>query len=292
MDAALLHAWSGHLCRIGGGTAEVVAALGLAPVPAGTDGYVVVERPPPGTGNFLLRLLGGTVDAVMFRFVGGRVTGADLRARFGVGEWEMAMPPHIPYHRMTYRVEVPGAPFACAVSAAFEEYPEDRSRVVEVSMQRHRVYRPGEPRPGMDVLADLVRDWSRLLCRLPKGEPAEAAAALGLTGSLVPSGSDAYRIVPALPGTREVGLSMRDGGVAYVRLHLLDSTVTRADLDARLGSGGPGVRIHPFERHPLLYSVTVPDAPYTCLVIARFDVDPAPATVVEEVTLRRDARAP
>src|SRR5258708_5000137 len=96
----------------------------------------------------------------------------------------------------------------------------------------------------MTIDAGLLRIWSRQLCCLSCDDPEEAAVALGTGSSVVDMTNGDFCIEPAPLGTTRFTLTVRWGYLAYVRVQLSDSTLTRADLDAVFGQGQELVRVH------------------------------------------------
>jgi hypothetical protein len=139
----------------------------------------------------------------------------------------------------------------------------------------------------MTIRSDLLATWSERLCRLHAGGAADAAAALGIAGTLVER-VGATLVEPPPPGCSRLMLVERNGAIDHVDLALDAGAPTRADFDARFGQGAELVRIHPGTPHKLAYHVEVAGAPFTCEVIARFRDEPAGDTPAIGVLLRRD----
>jgi hypothetical protein len=146
----------------------------------------------------------------------------------------------------------------------------------------------------MDILPDLLRFWAERVCSVPAGTPQQTLAALGIEGSPRPHSSD-FSVQPLPPGVAHLRLDMRqehpvkrEDLLSHVDNALLDSTLTRADLDARFGRGRWRPRLHPGDDHVLGYRVELAGAPHACRVSAHFREEPTAASVVHEVTLGRD----
>jgi hypothetical protein len=147
----------------------------------------------------------------------------------------------------------------------------------------------------MTMNLDLLQDWSRRLCNVSANDVGEVAAALGIPGSVVQHGNDAVTIEPPLPGATQIELGRRQGAFTRVAVALAASKLTRADFERRFGAGNVLPRVGAGRPYEIAYQVAVPGAPFTCAVFAKignFDDLPNDASVVTEVTLRRDRVAP
>jgi hypothetical protein len=139
----------------------------------------------------------------------------------------------------------------------------------------------------MTIDADRMGTWSERLCRMPAGDAAAAASALGIAGSVVEQG-DYSSVEPAPPGTTKLMLVKGEGGVGHLDIVLASSVLTRADLDARFGKGNLVPRVNAGRPYRVAYHVAVAGAPFTCEVIASFAEEPTDTTAATEVVLRRD----
>jgi len=307
-DVEMLRDWVDKLCRIEGDAGTVLAALGLDGPPG--DDYYGLERPRPNVRHAGIGLFAGTVELIDLTLDDSRIGRSDLASLGPEGEFTPNHPPHIRLDWWAFEVDVPGAPFRCTVSGGFEptepffagmpmeteadieaivamsdEVRSVPSVAVEVRLRRHRRYQPGEPRPGMTGMVDLLGRWSQQLCAIPSNDAAEVAAALGVTGTVGEDG----RVQPPPPGMRRLTLLSRwEGSTFDVDVELLDSTVTAADLEARFGPGRLGVRQHPFDDFSLHYEfVTGVDPAVTCRVFARYPDEPVATAVTGRVHLSR-----
>ena len=139
----------------------------------------------------------------------------------------------------------------------------------------------------MTVDAERLQVWGETLCRLTAADAGAAATALGIPGSVVRR-SDQWDVEPPPPGTARLMLVAGPDGIGHLDVLLAGSAVTRADLDARFGSGRDIPRAGPGRPHRLAYHVAPPGAPFTCELFACFAEEPAAATPANEVILRRD----
>lgn len=148
ITADLVRTWSEQLCTLPPlDFPGALRALGIAgAIVDKTADYAIVEPPPSGASRLGLSRenLGknkgnlGTVDVALD---GARLTRADLDQQLGAGN---ALPrvdfdrPHV----ISYRVEIPGAPFRCTVSASFAGEPTGASVATQVSFRRDVVKSP------------------------------------------------------------------------------------------------------------------------------------------------------
>ena len=140
----------------------------------------------------------------------------------------------------------------------------------------------------MTINAELLKRWTEQLCRLATASPAEAAAALGIAGSIVDKGRDYATVEPPPAGTTKLMIVKGDAGVDHLDV-MLSEPLVRGDLDARFGEGKLLPRVSAGRAYKLAYHVVVAGAPYTCEVVASFPEEPtAPTSVATEVILRRD----
>jgi hypothetical protein len=98
----------------------------------------------------------------------------------------------------------------------------------------------------------------------------------------------AFGVEPPPPGTTELTWSEHVLGFAWLEARLADTILTRASLDARLGPGVGVPRVHPGTEFSVSYRVDVPDAPYSCVIYAKYVDDPTRDTAACEVMWRRD----
>jgi hypothetical protein len=139
-------------------------------------------------------------------------------------------------------------------------------------------------------IAGLLASWAATLNRLPPGNAATAATALGLAGLSIPPFGQ-YTVDPPPDGLTDVVIDERNGEVFTMRAAPVPGTLTRADLDAVLGPGHQLPRVHWNDPLPVAYLVEVLGEPFTCTVFAYFARTADPGDPVVSVMLRRDRSA-
>jgi hypothetical protein len=150
----------------------------------------------------------------------------------------------------------------------------------------------------MTITVETLRTWSEQLCTLPPVDFAAAVAALGIAGSIVASSDDYATVDPPPAGATRLGLSRENlgknkGNLGALEVTLAGGAPTRAELDRRFGAGNPLPRVDYDRDHVVSYQVEVAGAPFRCTVFASFGEEPAAASAVTKVSLRRDVvRAP
>lgn len=149
----LLRTWSEQLCTQPAlDFAEALRVLGVSgALVSKTRDYSIVEPPPPGTSRLGLTRenLGqnkGKLGEVEVTPAGAAITRGELDQRFGPGSVGARVDFDRPFV-VTYRVELPGAPFRCRVLARFPDEPTAASAATEISLMRDVVKPPpGQPR--------------------------------------------------------------------------------------------------------------------------------------------------
>ncbi|GAA1023954.1 hypothetical protein Aple_091320 [Acrocarpospora pleiomorpha] len=142
LDAGLLLSWAQTLCRLSMDDPVLVAgSLGLLGELVPRRGEVAVEPPPPGAAELLISGRAGRFAYVKIQPASTSLIRADLDALLGVG----FVPPRVHWdspHTRVYRVEVPGAPYCCDVTAEFyfTEEPKATATVLEVSLHRIPIF--------------------------------------------------------------------------------------------------------------------------------------------------------
>jgi hypothetical protein len=146
----LLRTWSEQLCTLPPlDFAGALQALGIAgSLVSKTRDYSIIEPPPAGTSRLGLTLenLGknkGNLGEVEVTLAGSAITRSELDRRFGAGNVGARVDFDRPFV-VTYRVEVPGAPFRCRVLASFSDEPAAASAATAISLLRDVV----KPPPG------------------------------------------------------------------------------------------------------------------------------------------------
>jgi hypothetical protein len=141
VDARALRAWSEQLCRLPPdvGGAEVAAALGIAGSVVEHSQDFTFEPPPARTRKVELVKHPIGFDYLEIYLSGRTLTRAQLDAHFGDSR-ELPRVHWDSPRTIAYDVEVPGAPFKCAVVASFAEEPKAGAAANRVVLRRDRVY--------------------------------------------------------------------------------------------------------------------------------------------------------
>jgi hypothetical protein len=134
--------------------------------------------------------------------------------------------------------------------------------------------------------------WARALCQAPAPDARGALLALRFGGAIGKDDFGRLELQPPPARAEWARVDERDGQLRGLQFRPGPVPVTRAALDAELGPGREYPRVHYDSPFTLTYFVTVPDAPFTCDVIAYFRDQPEPATAAYEISLRRNAARP
>jgi hypothetical protein len=140
----------------------------------------------------------------------------------------------------------------------------------------------------MTIDPEALHRWSSELCRRATLEPSEIPGLLGLPGTAVERGRDYLVIEPTPPGTSRVTIGRREGLLSHVELELTERTMTRADVERRLGPGHAIPRVAAGRPHRLMFQIERAGAVFSCALFASFAEPPTAASIVTEVLLRRD----
>ncbi len=140
LEAALLREWSRQLCRIAStNPGEIAARLGLEGSVIDHLTYSSLEPPPAGTTAFTHVGHTAGFDYIEIALSGSTLTRAQLDAHFGEGGYVPRLHPES-LHKIAYYVEVPGAPWKCAVFAGFKGKPVLEAAASKVLLRRDRAY--------------------------------------------------------------------------------------------------------------------------------------------------------
>ena len=123
------------------------------------------------------------------------------------------------------------------------------------------------------ITAELLRTWATRLCSAGSTAPADLAAAFGEPLDPPPAGLTSVRI--------------RGGDIPLVELELGDF-LPLGQIDHLLGAGNRLPRVDWDTPHVVAFTITVPRAPYRCVLLASCDQGPSPTAPVTSVTLRLD----
>jgi hypothetical protein len=143
----------------------------------------------------------------------------------------------------------------------------------------------------MTITLDLLRTWSERICTLSVDDVTEVATALGIEGKLVEPGGDAVEIEPPPAGAKQLELGRLRGAFTRVGVVFDEPKPTCGDFRSRFGEGRVLPRVGAGRPYIVAHHVEVAGAPFTCEVLAKianFDDEPSDASVVTEVSLRRD----
>lgn len=136
---------------------------------------------------------------------------------------------------------------------------------------------------------DLVqlKAWSLRLCHLDDADPLHVVAALGVGQAPAAHIRGVGRVVPPPFGTSRCELGVVQGRFRSLTFTFRSPDIRRADLEDALGQGMVLHRSRALAEHQVAYRVVVPDAPFSCDVVACFDERPARHSVTTRVMLRR-----
>jgi hypothetical protein len=138
----------------------------------------------------------------------------------------------------------------------------------------------------MDLV--LLRDWCERVCRVPETDTPQVVAALGIDGTARTHSRDLTAIEPPPSGTTRCEVGSVRGRFSYLRLVFATPAVPRHTLEDAMGPGQP---LRPLGHDPtrrIAYRVVLPDAPFSCDLLASFADAPDDASLVTGVTLRRE----
>jgi len=146
----------------------------------------------------------------------------------------------------------------------------------------------------IDVLR--LREWCDRLCRLAATDVARVVAALDLTDAADtapaleaagPAPQETTELAPPTGATRCI-VGTSGGRFRYLSLTFATPTIRRHTLEDAMGPGVLLRRTRPTRTHQVAYRTVIPDAPFSCDLLARFDRPPTDDALVTGVTLRRD----
>ncbi len=132
-----------------------------------------------------------------------------------------------------------------------------------------------------------VRAWSEALCRLDATDPVRVVGALGIGPAPAAWVHGVGRVVPPPAGTTACVLGVVDGRFRCVEITWRAPSLTRGALEDAFGTGTTLRRTRPLGPWHVAHRVVVPDAPFTCDVVAVFARPPKPHAVADGVVLRR-----
>jgi hypothetical protein len=172
LTADLLRTWSERLCTLPSTEArELVRELGIAGSVVSRFGALAIEPSLPGAVEVKAVEHQGRFDRLDLQLAprpdGPHITRSELEQRFGHG---VAVPRgHADsYFTLSYRLDLPGAPFGCDVSAEFAAEPGDDTPVGGISLRRQ----PAAARPQVAV-AELIDVLAKATAKLRQDDGAE-----------------------------------------------------------------------------------------------------------------------
>ncbi|HEX2807485.1 MAG TPA: hypothetical protein VHN80_15070 [Kineosporiaceae bacterium] len=140
----------------------------------------------------------------------------------------------------------------------------------------------------MTIDVVLLREWCDQVCRLSATDVRDVVAALGLPDDLGTPARDVTELHPPPSGTTRCAVGTSDDHFWYLSLTFTTPTIARHTLEDAMGPGVLLRRIRSTRLHRVAYRVVIPDAPFSCDLVASFTEAPTDASLVAGVTLRRD----
>jgi hypothetical protein len=171
VTADTLRAWAERICTLPStDSRELVAALGIAGTVVPRFNALVIEPPLEGALEVKAVERRGDFDRLSLQLAGANIKRSELEERFGHGVLVPRVHPDS-YFTVSYRLELPDAPFACEASAEFATEPTDDTPVAGVYLRRHQV-QPAAPAPQV-TLPELVEVLSKTSDKLRQEDGAE-----------------------------------------------------------------------------------------------------------------------
>ena len=172
ITADRLRMWSERICTLPSTDArEVVQELGVEGSVVPRFNALVIEPPLAGALEVKAVERKGCFDRISIQLAAESLSRAQLEQRFGHG---VAVPRVHPdsYFTVSYRLDLPGAPFGCDVSAEFATDPTDETPVAGISLRRQ----PAQPAPAdrpQVTLTELVDVLATAAAKLRQEDGAE-----------------------------------------------------------------------------------------------------------------------
>ncbi len=132
-----------------------------------------------------------------------------------------------------------------------------------------------------------LKVWSVRLCRLDDVDPLRVVAALGVGTAPAAYIRGVGRMEPPPFGTSRCEVGVVQGRFRSLLFTFREPDITRHDLEDALGQGTVLRRVRPLSDYQVGYRVVVPEAPYSCDVVAWFAQRPLQHSVATRVMLRR-----
>jgi hypothetical protein len=142
IDPALLREWSERLCRVASrAPRDLILGMGLYGALIDYLTYHGLEPPPTGVAEIRVVNHPAGFEYVEMALTGRGPTRAQLDAHFGAGDSLPRVHPESD-HTRAYTVAVPGAPYTCAVFAAFRAAPAPTTVAKAITFRRDRAALP------------------------------------------------------------------------------------------------------------------------------------------------------
>lgn len=173
ITADLLQAWGERICTLPATEArELVRELGLGGQVVPRLGALAVEPPLAGAVEVRAIERRERFERLDLKLDpgGARVTRAELEERFGSGVEVPRI--HAGYFTLAYRLDRPGAPFGCDVSAEFAAEPVAETPASGISLRRQPA-RFATAAPSQGMLGQLVEALATATARLRQDDGAE-----------------------------------------------------------------------------------------------------------------------
>lgn len=132
-----------------------------------------------------------------------------------------------------------------------------------------------------------LKAWSESLCRLPATDPRQVVAALGVGAAPAAHIRGVGCVDPPPVGTTRCELRLVEGRFRSLTFTFGAPAIHRAALEDAMGPGVPLRRVRSGHDHRVAYRVVVPDAPFSCDVVAAFAEPPGGGSLATEIMLRR-----
>jgi hypothetical protein len=144
ITADRLRMWSERICTLPSTDArEIVQELGIEGAVVAKFNALVIEPPVQGALEVKAVERAGRFDRISVQLAGETLPRAELDQRFGPGVAARRGDPDS-YFTVSYRLDVPDAPFGCDVSVEFAVEPTDETPVAGITLRR-RPPQPAQP---------------------------------------------------------------------------------------------------------------------------------------------------
>lgn len=153
ITAARLRTWSERICTLPAtDTRAVVQELGIEGSVVSRFNALVIEPPIEGALEVKAVERQGRFDRISVQLASEILPRADLEQCFGRGRVAPHSQPDS-YFTVSYRLDLPGAPFGCDVSAEFATEPTAETPVAGISLRRQPAQAAAADKPQMRLTA-------------------------------------------------------------------------------------------------------------------------------------------